>query len=626
MREQSFPDYHYNDWKKHAEDSLKGKSIESLQRATYENIILKPLYTVEDHQAMSVYPGKSDFRRGTDSLGYLRENWKIAQRLSYTDLEDLKGKLKLALESGQTALSIDVSKELFDKNGFLEELFKDYYCRIPFALDAGRYQDDVFISLEKLVKGQEDRANVTGYVANDPLADVIMNGLIPEHFSEILEEFSETVKKANESLPHLRTVLVNTSPYHNGGANAVQELGIAAATGVFYIQSLSGLEAEQIINQLIFKFSIGSNYFMEIAKLRAARVIWNKIAEAYGVSEDSRGMQIAADTSSFTTTLFDPYVNLLRGANEAFASVVGGVQYLHVNEFDKLTGSNSFSERIARNIQLILQEEPHLKTVIDPAGGSWYVEKLTNELATSAWAFFQEIEANGGILEVLKSNWLQTKISEVFEKRKADIFSRKQSIIGTNVYANLDDDAPKDIKAQTVEASTSPKEGFQIAPIPQVRLAQPYEALRMKAEELKRKSGSQPSVGLICLGSLKQHKARLDFVRGFLSAGGISVQPSQPIFSVEEAIEFVKDSDTKHFCICGTNDQYQILGIEILHSIKSNLADQIICLAGLPEQDEQVKWTENGLKQFLHVKSNCFETLSSILSEMEVSINEQIQA
>ncbi len=435
------------------------------------------------------------------------------------------------------------------------------------------------------------------------------------------------MKKANKKLPNLRTVLVNSTPYHNGGANAVQELGIAAAAGVFYLESLSGLDVEQVLNKLVFNFSIGSNYFMEIAKLRAARIIWNKIAEAYGAKEPSRGMQIAAETSLFSKTVYDPYVNLLREGNEAFAAVVGGIQYLHVNSFDKITGSSPFSERIARNMQLILQEEAQLKKVIDPAGGSWYVEQLTNELAQKAWAFFQEIEENGGILAVLKTNWLQNKISAVYEKRKHDIFTRKQSIIGTNVYANLDETVSKNKNIQTTTCTaTSQKEGVSIQGIPQLRLSQPFEGLRKRAEELNEKSGVQPLVGLICLGTLKQHKARLDFVRGFLSAGGVTVHTSEPVHTVEEALVFVTKSTTKHFCICGTNEQYDVLGIEVLQSIKAKFADRTIYLAGLPDKEDQMKWIENGLKQFIHVKSNCFETLSFILSEMEESLNEQIQA
>ncbi|MDP4156079.1 MAG: methylmalonyl-CoA mutase subunit beta [Bacillota bacterium] len=627
MKEQSFPSYRWGEWKKVAEESLKGKPLEALQRTTYENIVLKPLYTSEDNKANSQYPGEEDFRRGINPLGYLTNNWKIAQCLSETNLQELKEKLKAAMESGQTALSFGVSKELIEADGFLKDLVGEYYRQYPFAVDAGGYQADVIKALEGIAQSQEDQVKVSGYVADDPLSEITLTGSLPDDFSSFLKEFSKSLYRANEKFPNLRTLLVNTTPYHNGGANAIQELGIAAATGVFYLDSLEALDAEQTMNNLIFKFSIGSNYFMEIAKLRAARVIWNKVAEAYGVNETSRAMSIAAETSMFTKTVFDPYVNLLRGGNEAFAAVIGGVQYLHVTPFDQLTGSNSFSERIARNIQLILQEEAHLTKVIDPAGGSWYIEQLTNELAQKGWQFFQEIEAVGGILEALKTNWLQTKIADVYEKRKQDIFTRKQSIVGTNVYANLADTATENTReVQNPSGNQKDELTIAITQIPQLRLSQPFEGLRKRADELKQKSGKVPCVGLICIGSLKEHKARLDFVRGFLSAGGVTVQASEPIHSVEEALEFVSKSETNHFCICGTNDLYQILGMEILQAIKVKLTEQNIYLAGLPAQDDQVKWTENGLKQFIHVKSNCFESLSSILSEMEVSVNEQIQA
>lgn len=619
MKEQSFPHYHIDEWKQKAEESLKGKSLESLSRTTYENIGLKPLYTSEDVKALSEFPGGGDFRRGIDSLGYVVNQWKVAQNISYKSADELKGKLKLAADNGQTAISFLPTKELMESKDSLLEIIRESYQHLPFAVDAMEFQCEFLSFLETL----EHEADAAGYIAFDPLAALVVKGLNPDNFSEQVSKWSETIGNANKRFPKLQTVLVNTTPYHNGGANAVQELGIAAATGVFYLQSLNELEIEQILDKMIFKFSIGANYFMEIAKLRAARIIWNKIAEEYGAVEASRGMKIAAETSSFTKTVFDPYVNILRGGNEAFAAVVGGVQYLHVNAFDELTGSSHFSERIARNIQLILQEEAHLTKVIDPAGGSWYVEELTRELAEKAWAFFQEIEANGGILHVIRNNWIQEKIAAVYEKRKLGIFTRKQSIIGTNVYANLDDAVPNMISSV---AETQAEEA-NIQGIPQLRLSQPYEELRIQAETLKQKSGTQPHVGLLCLGSLKQYKARMDFVRGFLSAGGITVHASASIQTVDQAKEFVANSKTKYFCICGTNDQYETFGMETLQTIKSAFSDQVVVfLAGLPDKEDQAKWLENGLNDFIHVKSNCFEIISSILTEMEVLLNDQVQA
>jgi methylmalonyl-CoA mutase len=617
MIEQSFPHYHFDEWKDTAEESLKGRTLDSLQRTTYENIVLKPLYTREDEKTVSEFPGGGDFRRGIDSLGYVANKWKVAQRISCKTVEELQGKLKAAFESGQNAVSFDLTDELIGAENVIGELVRSYQ-KYPFALNAGEFQS----KLLSLIAGSGEGAKITGYVAADPVSAEAVKGFDPDKFTGIIENWTATVTKANNDLPNLKTVLINTIPYHNGGANAIQELAIAAATGVFYLNQLSGLELEQALDKMVFKFSIGSNFFMEIAKLRAARILWSKITEVYGAEETKRGMEIAAETSIFTKTVYDSYVNLLRGGNEAFAAVVGGVQYLHVNPFDELTGTSSFSERIARNTQLILQEEAHLQKAVDPAGGSWYVEALTNELAQKAWELFQEIEANGGILEALKTNWLQDKIAAVYEKRKQDIFTRKQSIIGTNVYANLDDLVPE----VTSQTAFGQNEGSAIKPIAQLRLSQAYEELRKRAGNLKQKSGVQPQIGLICLGSLKQHKARMDFVRGFLSAGGVSVLPSEPVQTTEDAKAFIANANTKHFCICGTNDHYQTLGLDVLQLVNAEFADRNIYLAGLPEKEDQAKWEENGLKQYIHVKSNCFETLSAILSEMEVSLNEQVQA
>lgn len=622
MKNQSFPRNHIDDWERKAEESIKGKPIESLQNSTYENIVLKPLYSQEDEKLVSAYPAGSDFRRGIESLGYTTNKWKVAQRIPYKTIEELQVKLEQAFARGQTVISFEMSKELLEKRDLLEKLLKAHICEYPLAINASGQQKEMLTTLAKLIENQSDCSSVTGYVASDPLSSFVLNGLLPRDHELYFTEWSESIRKANKNIPNLKTVLINTSPYHNGGANAVQELGIAAATGVFYLQQLLGtnLNLEQALSKMIFQFSIGANFFMEIAKLRAARILWDKITEVYGTEMDWRGMQIAAETSTFTKTVYDKHVNILRSGNEAFAAVIGGVQYLHVTAFDEINTSSSFSERIARNTQLILQEESFLQNVIDPAGGSWYVEELTRELAEKAWRFFQEIEANGGILDVLKSSWLQHRIAVVNEKRQLDIFTREKSIIGTNVYTNLDDNGFEEEKCSSSHFSPNELNGqISIQIIPQMRLAEPYEALRKRAEVLKEKTGSQPQVGTIGLGNLKQHKARVDFVIGFLAAGGITGVASESIISVESSIEFVKTSNLTHFCLCGSNEKYEEIGHEILVTLKAIFPDRIFYLAGLPKKEQQSQWIQEGIKQFIHVKSNCYETLSTILEDLKVT-------
>jgi methylmalonyl-CoA mutase len=624
IKNQTFAAKTTTEWKKAAEASLRGKSVESLQTNTYETIILKPLYSKRDELQIPAYSGGSDFRRGIYPLGYLTNEWKVAQQLSYQTPEELQEKLHQSFEKGQTAISFEVKKELLE-NESLVNILGDSYNQYPFSINAKGFHSAFLSELTKITEREGASRRITGYIGSDPIAIFAEEGGISEG---LINDWLTINLRSNLKFPNLRTILIDTVPYHNGGANAVQELGIAIAEGVYYLEKLqeAEMERDEILSKMIFQFSVGGNYFMEIAKLRAARILWNRVTEAYGAKGDRCGMHIAAATSTFTKTVHDPHVNLLRSGNEAFAAVVGGVQYLHVNPFDDLTGATPFSERIARNTQLLLKEEAILTKVIDPVGGSWYVEELTNQLAEKSWAFFQQIDAMGGILEVLKSNWLQQEISATYDKKNRDILTRKQSMIGTNVYANLDENIPE-LKLQEEKSDFNCGESsfINIEAVPQRRLAEPFEELRRKSKDLE-SLGMSPEIGMICLGELKRHKSRLDFMKGFLAAGGIKTVDSSPVLSLENARQFVADHPAKHFCLCGTNDQYEIFGAENLKSLTAEFQDRILYLAGLPEKEQQSQWLAAGIKQFIHVNSNCYETLSTILKDLEVNLIEEPKA
>lgn len=620
MKNQSFPAYSFEDWEKKAEESLKGKPIESLQKTTYEEIILKPLYCQEDLEKVPDLPGVTDFRRGLYPFGNKTNKWKIAQKIKATSAESLAEQLRAAFKRGQTAISFEVSKKILENPEVLADGLREFCHRYPFAVDAKGNQDSILKALEKQIK---DAENISGYIASDPLAAFSVSGCLPEKTSEYFQKWAQRASETSTIFPHLKTVLVNTAPYHNGGANAVQELGIAAAAGAFYLQTLleNEMELEKALSSIVFHFSMGSSFFTEIAKLRAARIIWSKIAEAYNAKPTDQGMEISAETSTYTKTFHDSHVNLLRAGNEAFAAVLGGIQYLHVSPFDELTGAGNFSERIARNTQLILQEEMHLQNVIDPAGGSWYIESLTNELAKKAWEFFQQIEARGGIVECLQANWLQAEIARVHEKRTADIFTRKASIIGTNKYANLAEKVKVQQKEPRLQIDPD-KNTVTFQPIPQTRLAVPFETLRKRAAALKQK----PTVGMLCLGSLRQHKPRLDFVKGFLAAGGIDGVASEPVFTEAEAKQFVAAAETKHICLCGNDELYETIGFELMQTLKQLFPEHTFYLAGRPDNEKQLQWKQTGISEFIHIKSNCYETLFAMLTEMEVALNEHSEA
>lgn len=607
MMNECFPAFSLNDWEKKAEEALKGKPVHSLNTNTYENIGLKPLYTKQDihNREVSQYPGETDYRRGIHSLGYLSHEWKVAQKVVARKGESLRDTLLAAFKRGQSAISF--SLDHININEFAS-LVDGLYTEYPFCMEVTDNQAEILLQLSK----QPDSKKVSGYIAADPMAPKVLKGTAVKN--QTYDAFAETIKLAHASMPNLKTIMVNTSIYHNAGGNAVQELAFALATGVHHIQQLleRGLTVDTIKSKLVFKFSIGANFFMEIAKLRAARVLWNKVIEAYGVENHSPNMVISAETSAFTKTVYDPYVNMLRAGNEAFAAVLGGIQYLNVSPFNEPEGKTTpFSDRIARNTQLILKNETHLEKIADPAGGSWYIESLTNELAEKAWTLFQNIDELGGMDKAIESGWVDEQITEVYNKRSNDIYTRKKSIIGTNVYASLND---------------SPLENFESANLNegglrQVRLSEPFEKLRRKAEQME-KAGKKPTAGLICLGELKAHKARMDFITGFLAPGGIHACQSQDIAEPEQAILFVSETNLQHYIICGTDNQYEEFGKEMARLVKEKHPNVKLYLAGLPDRDKQVLFKQAGINEFIHLRSNCFEILSSLLSEMEVAGNE----
>lgn len=611
MMDHSFSQQTYEAWKQKAEETLKGKNIESLSRRTYENIQLKPLYTKEDvnEKTLSAFPGSGDFRRGSSALGYIAEPWKIAQRIDTENTEIFKERLKTSIEKGQTAIAFTPSVSIVKD---LPELLTDYYQSYPLCVNGAFLQNEMIYGLAALRNSEK----ISGYVGKDPVSLYAKQGGKKEPLEPVYDRLFETIQTASSACPQLKTLLVDTTVYHKGGANAVQELAIALSTAVYHIEQLKkrGMDVKDILKNIVFHFSIGSNFFMEISKLRAARSLWSKIVEAYNAVPSLEGqMVISADTSWYTKTAYDPYVNLLRASNEAFAAVLGGIQYLHVSPYNEPEGEATlFSDRIARNTQLILRDEARLSTVIDPAGGSWYIESLTNQLIEQAWSLFLEIDEKGGILTALQSNWLQEQIKEVSEKRQKDIFTRKQSIVGTNKYANLEE-TPLNVELSLGEKIMQ----SDVFPVHEARLAEPYEKLRKRAEKLTREK-SAPAVGLICLGKLKNHKARADFISGFLAPGGIKTKRSQAIEGINDALNFVQETKLYAFVLCGSDDDYKAFGTETVQAIKASFPHVKLYLAGLPDEAEQKALLDNGISQFIHLKSNCYEIAASFLDEMEV--------
>jgi methylmalonyl-CoA mutase len=607
LKKQMFPSYKVEDWIAIVKTSLKNETIDSLNRETYENIKLKPLYTKEDLAFLQVeqYPGFDMQTRGFHPLGYRQKPWAIAQKIVKHDWTELKQLLTNALNHGQDALSFDLdAMENVDEINFAEM----DYSEIPFFLLTKNYFEPI---LEKVMKV----ANVSpfGVIATDIISSNIHKGKIVVEDSDSLNNWVDHIKEVHQSLPNIKTFLVDTTPYHNGGANAVQELAIALAEAIFYIEYMKNHEwkPEQTVNKMVFHFAIGGNFFMEIAKLRAFRTLWTTIGEAYELARDDQKVTVSAETSTFTKSTLDPFVNMLRSGNEAFAAILGGIDYLHVSPYDEVFQENGdFSARVSRNTQLVLREESHLDKVSDPAGGSYYIESLTNELVEKAWGLFQTIDAMGGIVEGLKSGWVQNEIKQVLNNRLHDVATKKQSVIGTNVYANL---------AEKVASSKLNREetDMSITPIIPTRLSNVFEHLRERAFLLQ-SNGNTPVAGLINLGKLKDHKTRADFVTSVLATAAIKAEWSQECRNLEDVKKFVQGTRFSYYCICGTDEAYKVYSKLVGEWLKEEYSSIKVDIAGKFSNEELEQLRVSGVEDSIHLNQNMIGKLTSLLDVWEV--------
>lgn len=616
----TFPRPSFEEWKEAAEASLKGKSIEKLKTNTYEGITLYPLYTEKADSTVKVseLPGFFPFTRGTSPMGYYEKPWLVVQPVSGTTAEEANEKMKASFKRGQNVVAYPA--QLLAEGARAEKLFKDIPLKeIPIFIDLKGKQKGLFPQFKAIAESQN--AQLTGVVAEDPIAEWLIGGQLPEDTDNYFADWMKTIQDYQKIGRDLKTVLINTAVYHNGGANAVQEIayGLSAAVQYLLEGQKQGLSISSVSERIVFSFAVDSNYFMSIAKLRAARRLWAGLAEAFDTAQDHFKMAIHAVTSELTETLYDQHVNILRTTNQAFAAAIGGIQYLQIHPFTHATGEvDDFSERIARNTHLILKEETNITTVVDPAGGSWYVEQLTDELAEKAWANFLEIDEAGGILELIKQGTLQKEIAEVYQGRVQNAAFRKESIIGTNVYPNPADK----IKTPTQDNQVSymkVEKPVGITPIARNRVSIQFEQIRQRSETYKEISGTAPTIGLINLKNLKSYKPRADFVKSLAAAGGIETLGSNGCQTTKEAVDYVASTKLPVYCVCGSDGDYSELAPITIKEIKKQFPEINIYMAGKQQEELDITLSEAGVKDFIHVKTNAIAILLELLQKLGVN-------
>ncbi|MGA2407145.1 MAG: acyl-CoA mutase large subunit family protein [Bacteroidales bacterium] len=484
-----FPPITTKEWMNKINSDLKGADFyKKLVWRTNEGFEVKPFYRMEDIKDLmyiNTLPGEFPYLRGTKTKN---NNWFVRQNIEVSDYSEANLKALTILMKGVDSLGFiitdieSVSEKIFDilLNGIHLEAIEVNF------LSNGKAKEIVDFIINYVKKSGSDPLKIRGAIEADPLSRIMLNGTLCIPVDQGFDYLASVVHSAI-FLPHFRAVHLNASNFNNAGAGIVQELAFGLSMGCEYMSQLTerGISAEIAASKIRFSFGTGSNYFPEIAKLRAARLLWSVVTNGFlpGNSEKIR-MDIHCVTSEWNKTMYDPYVNMLRTQTEAMSAILGGTDSLTVEPFDIVfRHPDEFSERIARNQQLILKEEAYFDKVADPPGGSYYIETLTNLIAENAWKLFLEIEDQGGLLSSLKSGWIQRKLSESASGRKLDIASGKEILLGTNRFPDINEKDISEIDLARVFKSQVLESDLQIEPIKLFRGSEEYERLRLKADE-----------------------------------------------------------------------------------------------------------------------------------------------
>jgi methylmalonyl-CoA mutase len=668
-----FPAATYEEWRKAAEESLKGAPFDKkLITSTPEGIKLQPIYSKENLDALSLpesWPGLPPFLRGSSASGFQSKPWLIAQELSYGCVEKFHEAIKSDLLRGQTAVvllpdvatrhGVDPDEAVCGEVG---------QCGLSLATldDASRALDGVDLQaapvlvfagasalpMAGLLKAFSGEKGFAGSVLADPLTEWARDGKLEISLDDALSELAVVSKWAADQ--GIRTVGIQANFWADAGGSAVEELAFGLATGAAYFRALvaAGVPDDEIAPRFVMALSLGSNLFMQIAKLRAARLLWDRIVEAFGAKPAP--LFIHGRSSIFNKSVLDPHTNMLRATAEGFAGVIGGVDSMHVAAFDEpIRTPDEFSTRIARNIHTILAEECGFVEVADAAGGSWYVESLTIELAKKAWELFQDVEKRGGMAVALRDGFPQAVVAAGAKARMDAVSKRRETILGVNLFPNpsevpldpnpddgeerfsqrskkiaaarkggvklssasVDEVAKAFLAGSTIgEISKAlPRSGASVPEIPRVRVhraAEGFELLRSEART------NPPQVWLAKFGSPKQSKARADFASGFFTPGGYQVgQQTAGAKSVEEAISQAVASQAKIVVVCSTDDTYPEIIPAFVPALKAQMPGVKVILAGYPtEQIEAHK--ASGVDDFIHLKVDCFAFLSNLHKEL----------
>ena len=605
-----FPPVSTEQWEALINKDLKGADYErKLVWQTPEGFKVNPYYRKEDLEKLrylEAFPGDFPFVRS----GRKKENnWFVRQDIRVDDVKQANKKALDVLMKGVDSLGfvLDQSKEPTSEE--IEQLMENVYAQmVEVNFVCGKQAPKVLkMYLELVKKYNRDLQKIHGAVNFDPIANLVIGGNFYESEKADFDNCARIIEESKH-VPHFRTLAVNATYFKNSGSNIVQELAFAMAYGNEYLSRLTekGLSIDDIAPNIKFHFAVGSNYFMEIAKIRAARFLWAKVVNAYGPSNvEVTRTHIHTVTADWNKTVYDPYLNMLRTTTESMSAIIGGTNSLTVKPFNAIfEETNPFSERIARNQQLILKEESYFDKIVDPAAGSYYIENLTDSLIGEAWKLFLEIEEAGGFIETFKKGIIQQQINETAATRNQALASRKEVLIGSNQYPIFSEKLAENITESVMKPIDCTMENAIAETLKPYRGAQEFEVLRSKTDIYAREN-KRPAAFMFTYGSLSMRRARSQFSSNFFACAGFEVIDNNGFKTVDEGVKSYLASKAEVVVLCAADDDYPQIAPEVINKIGDNA---ILVIAGYPKDAiEELK--SAGIKHFIHVKSNVLETL-----------------
>ncbi len=596
------------EWKNKIIDDLKGADYDKkMIWRTSEGFNVKPFYRKEDLEGTTAsLPGEYPYTRGNRA----DNNWLIRQELSTDDVCAANLGARRQIEQGITSLGFGVKGRMVSA-AFIEQLLDGIDAtktELNFRVCAKRTVEFArLLAAHYKAKGY-DASLIRGSVEYDPIGKELVRGKVLDCYIENIKSILE----ATDEFPGLRCVAVNASDLCNAGAYITQELGYALAWGNEYMHAMTeaGISPDRAAKAIKFNFGISSNFFMEIAKFRAARTLWAKIVEQYNPEcKCACKMIIHATTSTFNLTLFDPYVNMLRTQTEAMSAAIAGVESIGVLPYDSVYETpTEFAQRIAKNQQLILKHESHLDKVVDPAGGSYYIESLTRSIATQAWKLFLEVEEAGGLHKAIKEGTVQKAIGESGNNRRTALAKRREILLGTNQYPNFGETSEGREPLKKFCCCGKPEE-HKDGTLSLARLGTEFEELRLATE----RSAGRPKAFMLTIGNLAMRQARAQFSCNFLATAGYEVIDNLGFKSVEEGAAAALEAQADIVVICSSDDEYALYAVPAYNLLKDKA---LFIVAGAPACTEELQ--RAGIENFIHVRVNVLDTLKALNAKLGI--------